>query len=84
MTFTDGSCEGRSRSEEEVMQGHRRCRPAATNVMVFLGRDTNSLLVGSSDDGGILGKFADQADNLIVGNAFFLGHLLKCVHRLPG
>ena len=24
LTFTDGSCEGRSRSEEEVMQGHRR------------------------------------------------------------
>ncbi len=84
MTFADGSCEGRSRSEEEVMQGHRRRRatqrsPAtpisprggggtasislslllrdahdiassllrkldavaiATNVMVFLGRDT--------------------------------------------
>ncbi len=26
MTFADGSCEGRSRSEEEVMQGHRRRR----------------------------------------------------------
>ncbi len=84
MTFADGSCEGRSRSEEEVMQGHRRRRgtqrlPAtpispkggggtssislslllrdahditssllreldavalATNIMLFLGRDT--------------------------------------------
>jgi len=26
MTFADGACEGRSRSEEEVMQGHRRRR----------------------------------------------------------
>jgi len=26
MTFANGSCEGRSRSEEEVMQGHRRRR----------------------------------------------------------
>jgi hypothetical protein len=87
MTFADGSCEGRSRNEKEVMQGHRRRRatqrsPAtpispkgsggtasislslllrdahdiassllreldavalATNVMVFLGRDTKAL-----------------------------------------
>ena len=86
MTFADGACEGRSRNEEEVMQGHRRRRatqrsPAtpispkggggtasislcssstmhsdiassslreldavalATNVMVFMGRDTSS------------------------------------------
>ncbi len=85
MMFADGACEGRSRSEEEVMQGHRRRRatqrsPAssispkggggtvsislslllhdvsdiassslreldavalATNVMLFMGRDTN-------------------------------------------
>ncbi len=27
MTFADGSCEVRSRSEEEVMQGHRRRTP---------------------------------------------------------
>jgi len=26
MTFADGSCEGRSRSEEEEMPGHRRRR----------------------------------------------------------
>ncbi len=26
MTFADGSCEGRSRSEEKAMQGHRRRR----------------------------------------------------------
>ena len=26
ITFADGACEGRSRSEEEVMQGHRRRR----------------------------------------------------------
>ncbi len=26
MTFADGACEGRSRSEEQVMQGHRRRR----------------------------------------------------------
>ena len=26
MTFADGACEGRSRSEEEAMQGHRRRR----------------------------------------------------------
>jgi hypothetical protein len=26
MTFAEGACEGRSRSEEEVMQGHRRRR----------------------------------------------------------
>ncbi len=26
MTFADGACEVRSRSEEEVMQGHRRRR----------------------------------------------------------
>jgi len=26
MTFADGACEGRSRSEEEVMHGHRRRR----------------------------------------------------------
>jgi len=26
MMFADGSCEGRSRSEEEAMQGHRRRR----------------------------------------------------------
>ncbi len=91
MTFADGSCEGRSRSEEDVMQGHRRRRatqrsPAtpispkgdggtasislslllrdahdiassllreldavalATNVMVFLGRDTSYNGTGS-------------------------------------
>jgi len=32
MTFTDGSCQGRSRSEEEVMltTSHRRCFASST------------------------------------------------------
>jgi len=32
MMFADGSCEGRSRSEEEMMQGHRRRRATQSSL----------------------------------------------------
>ncbi len=41
--LADGAWEGRSRSEKEVMQGHRRRRAtqrSPTNIMVFMRRDT--------------------------------------------
>ncbi len=42
------------------------------------------LLVGSRGNGGIRGKFTDQADNRVAGNAFLLGLVLQCIQRLPG
>ena len=47
MTFADGAWEGRSRSEEEVMQGHRRRqatqRPPATPISPKGGGGTASI-----------------------------------------
>jgi hypothetical protein len=45
--FADGACEGRSRSEEEVMQGHRRRRAtqrsSATSISPKGGGGTASI-----------------------------------------
>ncbi len=47
MTFGDGACEGRSRSEEEAMQGHRRRREtqrsSATSISPKGGGGTASI-----------------------------------------
>ena len=47
MTFADGACEGRSRSEEEAMQGHRRRREtqrsSATSISPKGGGGTVSI-----------------------------------------
>ena len=47
MMFADGACEGRSRSEEEVMQGHRRRRATqrspATSISPKGGGGTASI-----------------------------------------
>ena len=47
MTFADGACEGRSRNEEEAMQGHRRRREtqksSATSISPKGGGGTASI-----------------------------------------
>ena len=47
MMFADGACEGRSRSEEEAMQGHRRRqatqRSPATSISPMGGGGTASI-----------------------------------------
>ena len=49
MTFADGACGGRSRSEEEAMQGHRRRRETqrspATSISPKGGGGTTSILL---------------------------------------